>query len=111
MLTSWRSEIGKDGISAVEALWDSNKEEYGTEEQRREYAKKTLHGLKYLYEFPDRTVSAICLAVCIGRLITILDRLSGGHFARNLYRQCFPPILRRLYTRWMGMGPKLELWL
>jgi hypothetical protein len=111
MLTSWRSEIRKDGVLAVEALWGSNKEEYEMEEQHQEYAKKALRGLEYLYEFPDWTVSAICLPVCIGRLIKILARLSGGHFARNLYRQCFPPILRRLYTRWIGMGPKSELWL
>jgi hypothetical protein len=111
MLTSWRSEIGKAGISAVEALWGSNEEEYGTEEQRQEYAEGTLLGLKYLYKFPDQTVSATCLPVRIRRLIKIFARLSAGHFVRNRYRQFFRPILRRFYTTWMGMGPKLELWL
>jgi hypothetical protein len=81
MLTSWRSEIGKAGVLAVEALWGSNKDDYGIEELHQEYAKETLLGLKYLYEFPDQTVSAICLLVCIGRLIKILARLSTGHFA------------------------------
>ena len=111
MLTSWRSEIGKAGILAVEALWGLNEEEYGMEEQRKEYAEGTLLGLKYLYKFPDQMVSATCLPVCIGRLIRIFARLSMGHFVRNRYRQCFCPILRRFYTTWMGMGLKLELWL
>jgi len=63
MLTSWRSEIGKNGIAVVEDLWGSNVIKYGRDEQRKKYAKKYLTGLNYLYTFLCRVVSAsaICL--------------------------------------------------
>jgi len=64
MLNSWRSEIGKNGVSVVKNLWDSNKRKYGTDEQRKRYATKYLDGLNYLYEFPHRAVSAICFNLC-----------------------------------------------
>ena len=84
MLTSWRSEIRKAGISAVEALWGSNEEEYGTEEQHQEYAKGTLLGLKYLYKFPDvrvgdptsaRAGGCRSLQRCIAPLLPDSDKL------------------------------------
>jgi len=63
MLTSWRSEIGKNGVAVVEDLWGSNVIKYGGDEQRKKYAKKYLTGLNYLYAFPCQVVSAsaICL--------------------------------------------------
>ena len=63
MLTNWRSEIGKNGVGAVEDLWESDPRKYSHKEQRKVYAAANLEGLNYLYEFPARLVSVICLGV------------------------------------------------
>jgi hypothetical protein len=109
MLTSWRSEIRKDGISAVEALWDSDIFEYGDKEQHKDYAKGTLKGLNYLYKFPHQVVSAFSLH--IGGLIMTLDRWSMGHIALVSYQKYLPPTSRRLYWKSKHMATRLELWL
>jgi len=65
MLTSWRSEIGKTGISVVQDLWNSNTRKYGRDEQHKKYARKHLSGLNYMYEFlAGRPVSVILLVYC-----------------------------------------------
>ena len=99
MLTSWRSEIGKNGIGIVEDLWKSDLRKYSQKEQRKAHADANLDGLNYLYKFPGRLVSAIFFRLSSEGLITMLGRSSAEHFALDSYRSCFHPTSRRYYQR------------
>jgi hypothetical protein len=80
--------MGKNGIAIVEDLWASNSGRYGHKEQRKVYADANLTGLNYLYKFPSRKVSVVCLHI-IKDTIMMLGRSTAEPFALLLYQNCF----------------------
>jgi hypothetical protein len=50
--------VGKTGYKAVKAFFRANRVDFGcTAEERMEYVADSLRDLRFIYKFPDHTVS------------------------------------------------------
>lgn len=56
-LNNWRSDIGKAGHRAVLKLLRTGDPKFDTTEGRAGYITEQLDGLRYVYKYPDATVS------------------------------------------------------
>ena len=56
-MNNWRSDIGKAGYRAVVDLWNSNPSSFSSSEDRAKYVAENLKNFRFLYKFPEATVS------------------------------------------------------
>ena len=57
MLNNWRSDIGKAGHHGVTDFWLGDTQSFVLAEDRAEYVSDALTGLRFVYKYPDETVS------------------------------------------------------
>ncbi|KAH9954023.1 hypothetical protein BC827DRAFT_1158946 [Russula dissimulans] len=78
-LSSWRSEIGKAGYQAIIDLWDSDPQEFGNTESRREYVAYAINQAHFVYRDPEALVVAKREVFCSDLLskVDTLNKIGG----------------------------------
>jgi len=56
-LNNWRSDIGKAGHRAITNMWDADPSTFSSADDRAEHIAANLKDFRYLYKYPDATVS------------------------------------------------------
>jgi hypothetical protein len=86
--------MGKAGHRAVSDFWRGDAQQFGTREDRAEYVADVLAGLRFVYKYPNETVSVHFLRQP-GTPVTVLQ-FERGAFCSDLISKVFAKHLQKI---------------